>query len=319
MAVKMSWMQAIRTPRACLLTVLIGLSPAPAFAAGPSATDALGRKVALDAPAARIVSLSPAATEILFAIGAGDRVVGVTEYCDYPEEAMKRPKVGGFSGATVSVERIIALKADLVLVSGEMHGRLVSLLDSVGLRSFALEPRTFAEVYADILTVGSLTGCEAGAAAVVKSMRKRIEAVMAATVGEPRPSVFWELWYDPLMSAGGPTFVTEAIAAAGGRNSFGDLSERWPLVSFEELLARDPDWILVGSGVGMGVDSSSVGHRPLWSKLRAVRQGRVANIEADLVGRGGPRLADAVEAIARALGTRPLGTRSGGARDQVRR
>ncbi len=283
--------------------VALFVFPPAVLSAGPAAADASGRKVALPAPARRVVSLSPAATEILFAIGAGDRVVGVTEYCDFPDTAKTRPKVGGFSGATVSVERIVALEPDLVVVSGEMHGRVVSLLDAVGLVSFALEPRTFAEVYADILTLGRLTGCEEGAEAVVKSMSGRIETVAATASSKTKRSVFWELWYDPLMSAGGPTFVTEAIAAAGGVNVFGDLAERWPRVSFEELLARDPDWILIGNGPDAEVQASAVGKRPLWSALGAVRAGRVARIDADLVDRGGPRLADAVEAIARVLGS----------------
>ncbi len=282
-------------PLAAFLLIL-----APAVSALPSATDALGREVSLPAPARRVVSLSPAATEILFAIGAGDRVVGVTEYCDFPAEARGRPKVGGFSGATVSVERIVALEPDLVVVSGEMHGRVVTLLDAVGLRSFALEPRTFAEVYADILTLGRLTGREEASAAVVRSMRGRIEAVAAAAAGGAKSRVFWELWHDPLMSAGGPTFITEAIAAAGGVNVFGDLRERWPRVSFEELLVRDPDWILIGDG-SKGGQAEAARKRPAWASLRAVRAGRVAGVEADIVDRGGPRLADAVEAIARIL------------------
>lgn len=283
----------------CLLSVFT-------FAQGYSMTDALGRSVALNGPAKRIVSLTPAATEILFAIGAGDRVVGVTEFCDYPPEAKTRTVVGGFSGATVSVECIVALKSDLVLVSGEMHGRVVSLLDAVGVRSFALEPRTFAEVYADILTVGKLTGCEDGAERVVASMRRRIEAVGTKAAGSSRPSVFWELWSDPLMSAGGPTFVSETIAAAGGRNIFADLGERWPLVSFEELLVRDPDWIIVESANGQRVSAASVAGRPLWSKLRAVKNGHIASVDADIIERGGPRLADAVEAIARIFSTAPV-------------
>jgi iron complex transport system substrate-binding protein len=230
----------------------------------------------------------------------------VTEFCDYPPEAKTRTVVGGFSGATVSVERIVALKSDLVLVSGEMHGRIVSLLDAVGIRSFALEPKTFAEVYADILTVGRLTGCEDGAERVVASMRGRIDAVKAKAMGGSRPSVFWELWPDPLMSAGGPTFVSETIAAAGGRNIFADLGERWPLVSFEELLVRDPDWIILESAGGQRVSVASVAGRPLWSKLRAVKNGHIASVDADIIERGGPRLADAVETIARIFNTEPV-------------
>jgi iron complex transport system substrate-binding protein len=267
-------------------------------------TDALGRTVALERPAKRIVSLSPSVTEILFAIGAGSCVVGRTEFCDYPAEALSLPAVGGFSGATVSVERIVALRPDLVIVSGDMHQRLIPLLEAVSIAVFAVEPQDFREVYATIEALGRLCGYEAGAADVVSDMEAKLDRVKTAKAkpapaadrgGEKRlPSVFWVLFSPPLMTAGGGSFVNEVITLAGGRNIFGDSGELWPQVSIEQVLARKPDWILGGADLNM----DAILFAPLLKNLAAVKNRRIALIDADSAYRYGPRLADAVAEIA---------------------
>ena len=263
--------------------------------------DALGRTVMLSGPAERVVSLTPSATEILFAVGAGDRVVGITSYCNYPPESSSKTRVGGFSGKTVSAESIVALKPDLVIISGGMHAKVQVLLEAVGIRTFAIEPLGLEDVYGDIAAIGTLTGEEARALWVVADMKGRIESVVAAVRGRTRPKVFWELWDDPLMSAGGPTFINEAISMAGGDNIFAERREQWPMVSLEQLLARKPDWILSGDDHGDKVNVAALRSRALWASIPAVAAGRIATVESDAVNRGGPRLADAVEAIARIL------------------
>ncbi len=263
-----------------------------------SAVDALGRRIVLAESARRVISLTPTATEILFAVGAERRVVGITEYCNYPPEAQSKQRVGGFSGATISVEQIVSLKPDLVLVSRDMHGKVIALLEGLGVRTFALEPGSFAEVYRDIRAVGTLTGQGAGAEAVVADMERRIAAAAQRHSGSLRPGVFWELWDDPLMTAGSGTFVSEAIALAGGRNVFDDLKERWPTVSLEQVLLRRPDWIIAGDDHGDRMNLAAVAKRSGWAGLPAVRNGRIAVIDSDIISRGGPRLADAVEALA---------------------
>ena len=163
-----------------------------------------------DAPQ-RIVSLVPAVTEILFAIGAGDLVVGVTQYCDYPPEARSRTSVGGFAGATMSMEQIRVLRPDLVFISEDMHGRILSLLDELGIASFAVEPRNFSEVYDTILQIGEVTGFLSGAELLVTQMQEKIAFAVEQVQGKGRPAVFWLLAENPLMSAGRETFITEAI------------------------------------------------------------------------------------------------------------
>ena len=298
----------MRTDRGIfMLATVFGVLMAPAASAQSAAgarivlEDALGRTVALPGPARRIVSLTPSATEILFAVGAGDSVVGVTSYCNFPAETASKTKVGGFSGKTVSAESIVALKPDLVVISGGMHVKILGLLEAVGIRCYAVEPLGIEDVCRDILAIGELAGQDARAAAVVADMKGRIGKVAEAVRNSPRPSVFWELWDDPLMTAGGATFISEAIAEAGGVNIFAELKEEWPMVSLEQLLTRKPDWIMSGNDHGDRLKLASVRSRPLWASMPAVAAGRIATVEADAINRGGPRLADAVEAIARIL------------------
>ena len=260
-------------------------------------TDALGRSPALGKNPRRIVSLVPAVTEILFAIGAGEKVVGVTQYCDYPIEAKTRAVVGGFSGATVSMEIIRSLEADLVILSADMHARVVSLLDELGIPSFAVEPGNFSEVYDTIALLGDICGCADGAAKVIAEMKGKIAAVGQRIQGRERPAVFWLLNIDPIMTAGQDTFIAEAISLAGGKNVFDGINEKWPLVSPEQILLRKIDWIFYGDDMG----EVSLYSNDFWKLIPAVSNGRLASIDADLLYRYGPRLADGVELIARIL------------------
>ena len=269
-----------------------------AFAAGPSATDSLGRTVSLDKPALRVVSLSPSATEILFALGAADSVMGVTDYCNYPPEAVAKPKVGGFSGKTISIEQIVAMRPDLVIVAGGMHEKVMGMLATVGIKSFAAEPVTITEIYANIRAIGLLIGKDANADKVVLAMRTRIDTVGAKVSAAKKPTVFWELWDDPLMSAGGPTFINEAIRLAGGTNVFADMKEQWPMVSLEEILVRNPDWIVSGDDHGDRMNAEQLKKRNGWTNVAAVKNNRIALVEADEINRSGPRFANAVEALA---------------------
>ena len=279
----------------------------PAAETQDTVTDALGRRYVQNEIPRRIVSLSPAITEILFAVGAGEQVVGVTQYCDYPPEARTRVSVGGFSGATVSVEQIRALEPDLVILSADMHARIVSLLDELNIPSLAVEPRNFSQVYDVIALIGKITGRAGGAEEVVADMKDTITRVEERIKGREQPGVFWILGEDPLMTVGPGTFVSEAIKLGGGKNIFDDVREQWPLVSPEQVLTRKPDWIFVGNDMAnTAAPSADAGtpaflNSPLWRTIPAVREGRVAFINPDILYRYGPRLADAVDSIAEIL------------------
>jgi iron complex transport system substrate-binding protein len=266
-------------------------------------SDGLGRTVTLNGPAQRIVSLAPSNTEILFAVGAGTQVAGRDESSDYPDETLSLPTVGGWSG--FSTESIVALQPDLVLAGGINTPELVASLESLGLRVYFLpNPATIEEMYANLETVGLLTGHEAETAALVEALKVRVAAVdeKIAAVTE-RPSVYYELdATDPTKpyTAGPGSFVDLLIQRAGGANVGAQLQGQWVQISLEELLILDPDMILLGDAL-YGETPEKVAARPGWEVLSAVQDGRIYPFDDTLVSRPGPRLVDALEAMARFL------------------
>lgn len=254
--------------------------------------DVTGREIFLSNPAKRIISLVPVTTEILFAVGAGGAVVGITEYCNYPQETKEKETVGGFSGASISIEKIISLKPDLVFISGDMHSRIVSLLDQAGIVSFALEPKNMEDIFSSIKTIGLLTDCEDGASQVVLQMREKLARAKTISAGKERVTVFWEMWAQPFMTAGAQTFINEAISLAGGKNIFDDVQASWPEVNVEQIILRNPQWIISDDTYGM--NQAVLLKRPGWSRIDAVRNNKIGTVNADIILRAGPRLADAI-------------------------
>lgn len=293
----------------CLLALSAAAAHAQASQSGtPSAavtfTDARGVVVSLPAKARRVVSLSPAITEILFAAGAGQAVVGVTTYCNYPLAAVSIAKIGGFSASTVSIETVLSLRPDLVLGDLAAHRQLAVEFERAGLRFAALESTDFQSVYAALDLVGRVAGDGGTASALVASMKARVEKIRARTSAIPadsRPVVFWETWDEPLMSAGPRTFTGQIIEAAGGRNCYADSTADWPVIGFETLLARDPDWIMSSESHGDAVTLERLARRPGWASLKAVKEKRVALLDADIVSRAGPRFVEALELMSRTL------------------
>jgi iron complex transport system substrate-binding protein len=279
--------------------------PAPAAGYPLALKDDLGREVKLAARPARIVSLAPSITEALFAVGAGPQVVGLTKFCNYPPDAAQgREIVGGFTAKSLSVEKIISLKPDLVFAGGASHKPVSEALEAAGVTVFNFEPKDFAGVYADILTAGALTGNAAQAEKVVADMKARVAKVTAITAAIPqdqRIKVFYEVWDEPLMTAGPATFIGQIIELAAGVNVFADVKEQYPTVSGEAVIARGPAVILGPSSHSEGLTAAKIGARPGWGELAAVKAGRIVIVDGDIISRSGPRLADALEAVARGL------------------
>ena len=267
-------------------------------------TDDLGETVVIEGTPQRIISLAPSNTEILYALGLEDRVVAVTDYCDYPPETVDKPTVGGFS--TVNIEKVIAMNPDLILAAPANTEEIIDRLRSLGLTVVTLDPQAIEDVLHEIELLGRVTGNEAEASALVGELRARIDAVAAGTGNlTERPSVAHVIWYDPLWVSGRDTFQDEVITLAGGTNAFGSL-EGWSIVSLEEFITTDPDCILVSSGSGMGQEGydavyNYIANEPRLQNLDAVREGRVYVIDADVVSRGGPRIVDALEEVAAIL------------------
>ncbi len=270
-----------------------------------AATDDLGRKVTLASIPRRIVSLAPSNTEILFAVGAGDQVVGLTKYCNYPPEAAAgRTAVGGFTADSISVEKVLALQPDLVMAAGSSQKPVIEALGQAHVTVLALDAQNLDGIYKNILLAGQVTGHTPRAGALVDDMRRRVAAVSAKVKAIPagaRLKVFYEVWDEPLMTAGPTTFIHQVIELAGGSNIFADAAQEYPQVSPEAVIERDPDVILGPSSHGSALVASKIAARPGWQPVKAVRQGRIAIVDGDVISRAGPRIVDALESVAKLL------------------
>jgi iron complex transport system substrate-binding protein len=265
--------------------------------------DDLDRQVTVETVPQRIISLLPSNTEILFAVGAGDQVVGVTSYCTYPPEATTREQVGGITNKSLSIEAIVALEPDLVLASGSQD-EIIPLLEQSGLVVIALKPATLDDIYANIELAGSVTGHLDQATALTADMRRRVEAVRAKVAAIPdnrQPAVFYEVWDDPLMTAGPNTFIGQMLKIAGAHSIFADVKEDWPQVSAEVILKRNPEVIIGPSSHGNALIAEKIAARPGWTNITAVQNDRIYLLDGDMVSRPGPRVVDVLEEIARDL------------------
>ncbi len=262
-------------------------------------SDQMGRKVIVEDVPQRIISLSPSNTEVVFALGLDDRVVGVTEYCNYPPEALEKDQVGGFS--TPSIERIVELEPELILAS-TIHEEEVIRLEELGLPVLVVESSTLIDLYTSISLVAEVTGIVDDGEALIDSMRKRINAVESIVAGidpEDKVRVYYEVYSDPLMSAGKGAFINEIISLAGGVNIFADINENYPTISAEVVAERQPDIILFPDYHGTAdfvIDGMTA--RPGWESIPAVRENRVYAISDDTFARPGPRVVEAVEEAA---------------------
>jgi len=262
-------------------------------------SDQMGRKVIVEDVPQRIISLSPSNTEVVFALGLDDRVVGVTEYCNYPPEALEKDQVGGFS--TPSIERIVELEPELILAS-TIHEEEVIRLEELGLPVLVVESSTLIDLYTSISLVAEVTGIVDDGEALIDSMRERIYAVESIVAGidpEDKVRVYYEVYSDPLMSAGKGAFINEIISLAGGVNIFADINENYPTISAEVVAERQPDIILFPDYHGTAdfvIDGMTA--RPGWESIPAVRENRVYAISDDTFARPGPRVVEAVEEAA---------------------
>jgi iron complex transport system substrate-binding protein len=257
--------------------------------------DDLQRTVSLPAPARRVVSLAPSITETLFALGAGDQVVGVTDYCNFPPEAQQKHRVGGI--VNPSIETIVRLKPDLILLSVEGNVRTdFEKLTMLGASVFVTNPRTLEGIYSSILRVGQLVGKEDSAARLVRTLRKRADSIRKNAKHEARPSVLLFVSLQPVIVAGPGTFLAELIAYAGGENAAARAPSHYSAYSREAVLKDDPDVLIFLSDIG-GSNDELVRLYPEWSNLKAFRRGAVYRVNADIVSRPGPRAVDALDTL----------------------
>lgn len=263
----------------------------------------LARAVAADQLPQRIVSLVPRVTETLFVIGAGSQVVGVTQFCTWPPAAQTRKVLGGAVGATINVEAIVALNPDLVLASVDGQDAAITALRRLGIAVETVDPRSIEEVLTSFRSLGALVGRAAAGAALADWLALRLANVEAAvaSLGKPAPRVFYHVWDEPLMTTSSRTFLGELIRRGGGRHLFPELTEDYPQISEEALLARDPQVIIGPSYHAEQLRLARLQTRPALAATTAVREGRVVVLDGDVLSRGGPRLAEALRLMAVAM------------------
>jgi iron complex transport system substrate-binding protein len=249
--------------------------------------------VTLKAEPRRIVSIVPSVTEMVYAVGLGDRLVGVTAWCTYPEEAKKLPKVGDMN---INIEAVLALKPDLVVADVSMSSATIEKLRELGLPLLAVNARNISEMLEALVLLGTAGGMGNEARILAASLNDRVEKVKRAVASaKSAPSVFVEIWNEPLMTAGSDTYVHELITLAGGRN-IAARTTGWPMFSSEAVIADNPDLILLTN-----FNKDEAMGRKAWSGLSAVKSGNVVEFNPDLLVRACPRLIDGLEMLVKLL------------------
>ena len=271
--------------------VLLFLAAGPAFAATIKLVDDGGRVVILPAPARRIVSLAPHATELIFAAGAGDRLTGVTSYSDYPATAKKIPQVGSYG--KMDAERILALKPDLVIgwKSGNSAADIATL-ERLRIPVFLTEPLRLDDIPRLIKTIGELAGTQQDAAKTAVRFSAEVGDLRRRYGGRRPVRVFYEIWHDPLITVNGAHFISDIIAVCGGRNVFSGVRDLVPRISAESVLAENPEAI-IGGGRGNGNRGLLDGWRH-YPRLAAVSRNQLFLVNPDLIHRPTPRTLDGV-------------------------
>ena len=294
----------------CFLMLVVVLLLAPVLAGctkekAPQATgeitlvDLMDREVLINGEVERIISLSPSNTEIVFALGLGDKVVGVTDYCNYPPEAADKDKVGGFDDPNIEV--ILTLEPDLVL-AGSLHEEVVARLEERDIPVLVMEPQTVNQVFEAVRLVGAAAGVKETAETVVSEIEQQINSVrekLAALKDDEKVTVYYELWYDPPMSIGNRTFIHEVITAAGGKNIFADVEDNYPTVSPEAVAEKNPRVILYPDDHGTAeMVSDQYYARQGWAEIAALKDKRIYGVNSDLFNRPGPRVGRAIQEAA---------------------
>ncbi len=256
--------------------------------------DDTGQEVRLKAPAKRIVSLAPHATESLYAAGGGDKLVGTVDYSDFPPAAKKVPSVGGYS--RFDLEAVVALKPDLVLAweSGNNMTQ-VGKLKALGLAVYVFQPNRMEEVAGQLERLGQLAGSEAIANPAAERFRQRLNGLRQANAGKPRVRVFYQIWKAPLMTVGGPQIISDAIRLCGGENVFGQLGQMAPTVNVEAVLEANPEAI-VATGMG-DARPEWLSDWDKWTQMTAVKRGNMFHINPDIMQRHTPRILDGTEQL----------------------
>lgn len=263
--------------------------------------DSFGNKVTIEKEPTKIVSLAPNNTEVLFALGLGDKVIGVTSYCDYPEEAKTKEVVGDFSGN--NLEKIVELNPDLVLIYGAGNEEDNKILKEAGIKVLGFMPETIDAVMKDIETVGKATGKDKEASEFIKSMNNKKNEILDKVKDQEKIKVFYEIWHDPLMTAGKGSYIDELITLSGGENIAQDADGAYPQYDLEQLVERNPEVYLTSADTE-DKTVESIKSRPGYENISAIENDRIhifEGNESNIMSRPGPRIIEALELVAKSI------------------
>ncbi len=277
--------------------ILTGM-PFMANVAPRTFVDDIGQKLYLSQIPKRVVSLAPNITEMLFAIGAGDSVVGVTDWCDYPPEARTRTRVGD---ASPNLEAILALRPDLVLGVATVRDDTLETLRRLKIPLFTMEARSLERVYAHMQTLGRMLDRVREANVLVSAMRADVQAIVEKTGSVPKPRVLYVLYRQPFITVGPGSFIHQLLELSGADNVAKDADDPYPRLSMEVVLRKDPEILLFPSVGGTGSPESELAEWTQWNTISAVKNNRLHFVPWTLVSRPGPRIVQGLSALARVI------------------
>lgn len=281
-----------------LISVVTGCQPQ--FQPGTYVDD-MDREIIIDKAPQRIVSHVPSITETLFALGLDEEIVGVSDYCNYPEEAGLKSKVGNYFDP--SIERIVELEPDLVLTDG--HSQNINQLDSLDIKYMVMQPKDIDEIFKDIELLGKVTGTEKAAEELVRDMQKDMASISDRVKDDPGVKVFYMFDATDLnnpWTAGPGSFADSLITMAGGDNIAAIAEGPWIQFSIEVIVDADPEIIILDTIMGTAVvDPAELEAHPAWRETSAVKQGRIGTVNGDLVNRTGPRIVQGLEELAKII------------------
>jgi len=267
--------------------VILILLPLLLFAEGVFVDD-LGNELHLSSTPGRIISLAPSITEMLFAVGAGDRVVGVTDFCDYPDEAKKKERVGGF--VNPNIEKILSLHPDIVFATKDGNDpRIVKRIKSAGIPVYVTNPRDLEGILKDIIQISRILRVEDRGNAIVDDIKRRLAKIKGDLKHLPGKRVIFLYGLNPIIASGKGTFAHDLIQLAGGVNALGDVDISYPRIGPEEIIARNPDVIILSTMSGESEGEIK--------KLEEMVGKKIYRISGDLVNRPGPRIIDGIETL----------------------
>ena len=274
--------------------ILTGM-PFMANVAPRTFVDDLGRKLYLAQPPKRIVSLAPSITEMLFALGLDQEIVGVTEFCNYPPAALEKPKVGY---AQPNLESIVALRPELIVAPKSfLRVDLLNRLEQLKIPTLLLDAQTVEDILRHIQLLGRMVGRVPESIKVTETIRKQMTVLTAQLVGRPRPTLLFVINSDPLITVGPGSYIHQLIELAGARNAAEHAGTAYPRLSIEEVLRQNPEFLLFPMGPFEGIPQAEQDRWRRWTSLEAVKRNQFVHIDSDILNRPGPRVIEALEAL----------------------